>query len=1427
VFSGDVLNVSPRQTTTYSVYGVDANGCAGMGTFTVQAVDTPVVVARASKYRVCQGQSTQLSAVGNLSWAYQWYGPGGALPGGAAPTYVVSPQQTTIYTLVAHNVSGTGCYGRDTVVVVVDDAPVLTANPAQTSVCVGGTANLLVTGPNVVSYTWSGPGLVSSTGGMAVVQPLTATTYTVVGRTSNGCEASIQIPVTVEPIGAVTISAPGANNGEVTICRGSSITLTASGPAGATYQWLPLASINPPNGVGQSVEVSPTSETVYSVTRSGLNCASTATIRVKIFDEPIVAITPSNPSVCVGKPLTLTATGGTFYTWSNGSNGATIQIVHDQPGIYPYTVSVPYGVGCTLTRAVNVVVHPEPVLTITPNKMPACDGDLINLTASGASDFYEWYDAAGNFLVAGATINVPVGATAATYTVRGGIGACLSETSYTVAPQIPSFQISATRTRFCRGLGAAMQVEPLEDFTYQWNPTTGLTLNGNGSFVTALPQATTTYTVIATDANGCTSRQTITLEVVEPMQTFVAETQKQICRGASTTLVAGGSVSYAWAPTTGIVQNNGNIVVVSPESTTIYTVTGTDFNGCTSVAFVTVFVEPVPQLIVSQDKSICRGATVELTANGAASYSWAPATGLSATTGASVMATPASSVTYTVTGTSLNGCVSTATIHVTVDPRPELELNTNLYVMCSNSFATLSAFGAETYIWSPGTYLNSTTNATVIATPPATTTYTVIGTYLGGCTDTATVTVQVINAPQLTQVVSQPTICRGQSATLQATGATSYTWYNPNGTVVGTGETVVVSPTETTTYSVTGVGPNGCLSTATATVTVNSVDVQISANNTYLCGGDTLILTAAGNATGYTWRRTLPNGQIVEQSGPNLTEWRVVPPVGTSTYTLVGTALGCTDVETITVVTRPSANFNFVLSDNVICRGEPVQVLVTQTPPINTYTLSYGGQTMPVSTFFELTPEQTTTYTLTGQTDLGCRAVRTFTITVNSVPNLTVTSDAILCAGESLTLQASGADTYQWLPAIDGIPNNLPAYTVSPSQTAIFTVTGFASNGCGVQKQIRVTVIPAPNLTVVASATDICLGASVTLTASGGQSYVWFNNATNQQVGQGPSITVSPTATTTYRAEATVTTPGVGSCTRTHLTTVTVAASPQVVLNAQAGLITVNVNNFDPARRPYMIRVSGPNTAFEVAADSFPLRLENLGCGVAYTIRVMDKAGCETTQSVTTPLPAGCVKPSITGFNVLSATSGRIIATPVSGAVTYYWYIRLQGANAYASLGFSNTSEFSVNDLTPGAVYDVYVEVDCGCGDRQTSNPAEISTYAPPFINVTDNCATTLVRLTDANALFVVNQFELMYRRNQPGAQFQTLNLTGVDAAQIVLPLQAGEYEFKARIRYQGFNSAYRTLIRSTGTNCRFADDDAAVVESAPLYVYPNPSKGE
>src|SRR6185312_8089014 len=158
-------------------------------------------------------------------------------------------------------------------------------------------------------------------------------------------------------------------------------------------------------------------------------------------------------------------------------------------------------------------------------------------------------------------------------------------------------------------------------------------------------------------------------------------------------------------------------------------------------------------------------------------YTWSPATGLSATTGVSVTANPAATTIYTVTGTSASGCVDSNTVTITVNALPTITASASSGTVCAGNATTLTASGASTYDWSPASSLSASTGSPVTATPPGTTTYTVVGTSASGCADSAFVTITVNPNPTLSITLSgNDTLCPGQSLTMTATGATTYTW---------------------------------------------------------------------------------------------------------------------------------------------------------------------------------------------------------------------------------------------------------------------------------------------------------------------------------------------------------------------------------------------------------------------------------------------------------------------------------------------------------------------------------------------------------------------------------------------------------------------------------------------------------------------------
>ena len=239
---------------------------------------------------------------------------------------------------------------------------------------------------------------------------------TVTGTTVDGCSSvSNAISVVVNPLPNATITSSGS-----TACLGSSVTLTANG--GATYSWS--------NGsTNQSITV--TAGNTYTVTAtSAAGCTSTASETVTFNANPAVTIAANGPTVfCQGGSLTLTATGGANYVWSNGDQGAATTVT--QSGAYFVTVT--NAAGCTTQSSiVNVTVNAAPVVAAITGANTVCEGGNMTLTSAtpggvwtSANNFIATIDGAGN------VTGLNAGSTTITYTATDAASRTHSE-SFTI-----------------------------------------------------------------------------------------------------------------------------------------------------------------------------------------------------------------------------------------------------------------------------------------------------------------------------------------------------------------------------------------------------------------------------------------------------------------------------------------------------------------------------------------------------------------------------------------------------------------------------------------------------------------------------------------------------------------------------------------------------------------------------------------------------------------------------------------------------------------------------------------------------------------------------------------------------------------------------------------------------------------------------------
>lgn len=581
---------------------------------------------------------------------------------------------------------------------------------------------------------------------------------------------------------------------------------------------------------------------------------------------------------------------------------------------------------------------------------------------------------------------------------------------------------------------------------------------------------------------------------VQFLATNLSVNSATVCSAQNATLTATGATNYTWSPTTALSASTGSAVVANPSSTITYTVSGS-VSSCPSKTITSTVTVNASAPITASSQTICSGASTTLTASGSSSYSWSPATGLSATSGSMVTANPSTTTVYTITGSggSCPGTPGTAT--VTVLPTPVLA--TVSQSICSSGSATLNVAGATNYTWSPATGLSSTTGSSVIANPLTTTVYSISGTNGSCAASPVTLTLAVQATPTIT--VNSSTVCPGGTATLTANGATTYTWGPATGLSASNGAIVMANPAATTIYTVAGTA-NTCTSAlVSSTVTVLSIPALV-VNSASICASGTATLNASG-ATTYTWS---PATGLSGTSGNSV----IANPSATTIYTITGSVGSCTTSVSSTVLVAPLQSAAFSYPAVSYCQGaaDPLPVITGVTG--GTFSSSSTDLSLDLVTgIISLNQSIPNTYTITYTTQGICPDAQKFTMSVNPNPSLTVSSSTT-CAGQNSILAAVtsiGGGIFTWMPG----NSTAPAITVSPSTTTNYTVT-YTINGCSDTKVARVLINPQPAASIVPSSLPVMEGQTISLQANGGNSYVWDNG------NVGSTINVEPKESTNY-----------------------------------------------------------------------------------------------------------------------------------------------------------------------------------------------------------------------------------------------------------------------------------------------------------------------
>ena len=537
--------------------------------------------------------------------------------------------------------------------------------------------------------------------------------------------------------------------------------------------------------------------------------------------------------------------------------------------------------------------------------------------------------------------------------------------------------------------------------------------------------------------------------------------------------------------------------------------------------------------------------------------------------------------------------------------------------------------------------------------------YTVVVKDALNCTDTAVASIITTSPPANlgSFTASTSIVCAGQTGVAYSVPSQTnvvYYWNNTGAgvTVVGSGNSITLDFANNAQSGILSVyAQNSCsLSpTLTLSITVTPLPILSIAGNNSMCDNVQEILTASG-ATTYTWSTGVTSTSIA------------ITPTTTTIYTVSGTMNNCSSVSgQFTMTVLPSPTVQVTGSTLTVCPNHTVALSSTGTGSVFVWSDGFIGANHTVSS------SATTIFTISNVLNT-CIKQATYTLNVYSLPNISIAGNTVVCPGKTLTVTASGANTYSWTT---GSTNASITYT--PSGLTTLTVTGTNTvTGCINTKTVTVNTFPA-GLVSITGNTAVCNTLQGVLTASGSDFYLWDNGATastNTIFPTGPTtVSVAGTTLNGCKDSASVVINVINNLSITIAGPDTICAGQTVMLNAtvvgattytwNTGALTQNITVSPATTYTYIVTASNPGCTgtkqhelFVKPAPLIDFVLATPLCTDAgiYTLTAVPSGGIYVGAGVTgntfDPSVGAGVYPiiyQITGSNGCSASASRIM----------------------------------------------------------------------------------------------------------------------------------------------------------------------------------------
>lgn len=811
-------------------------------------------------------------------------------------------------------------------------------------------------------------------------------------------------------------------------------TITNLGSGVNSYTWYP-------SGATGSVAsgLSPGTHTIQ-VHNSFTNISYTTTIYFAALVPLSGNIVIDNSVTCHGSSTgtgnVTNISGGSlnqYFSWTNGSvtytslNTPSIGVL--SAGIW--TTQVTDALTACQFSLVSLITQPPSMnLVLSSNSPTACVAHSIALYGinSGGTPFligapYSYTWTGGPSSTSYTVSETLSGIYVYTLSSRDSLNCLVSNTVAVDFVQNPTISVASvsicpnsTGTLFATGATS-----------YTWNGTT------NGVSITDSPTITSTYTVVGI-AQSCTATAVGSIFVkTSPFISLAASSP--LCEGEELLLAGYGGTAYTWSGPNNFLSQVAypQLSQVGLQNAGVYHLTITAADGCTASANGTVQINSAPAIVLPTLSVVCSSQTINLQVNSSpgASYFWTgPQSFSSNIQNPTLSNLPVGLSSYTVKATSLQNCTNLAVSSVSVVAPPPLNIQLSSNSLCAQAFngspnsITLTSSGANTYTLNTPLYIITTSpggSTTPISTQPpynsGVSTASLYGSN-GVCTASLAVNITILPNPTVGVSSNTPVICAGESFTYTSFGAASYSW-NPGAPGITTysfGQVAVASPSINSVFSVIG-GSLGCYSAIkTVSIDVHPIpDVSIYPYNPKVCKGKSVMLIASGTASSYYWS---PSTALSSVSSPTI----FASPQTSQNYSVIGTALGCTNTASTTVSVLPLPQVTLLTTKNKACLYDSIVLF-------GKGGLSYEWTGPNLSPrienplkFKSYSVYNSGTYTLVGTDGNGCKAAAQAQVTVLPLPEGTLQGDQLKgCAPFSSELYfrkiTNGSDHIlaQWL----------------------------------------------------------------------------------------------------------------------------------------------------------------------------------------------------------------------------------------------------------------------------------------------------------------------------------------------------------------------------------------------------------------------------